>query len=93
MAHTNITTRIMQHRINCLVAENAALKDEISYLLGKKQDETRPDPEAFAQLLDAMAAEDEANGIFDHLDPEERDYSLGGQEFVDPTNGTDTWHS
>jgi hypothetical protein len=40
-----------------------------------------------------MAAEDEANGIFDHLDPEERDYGLGGQEFVDPTSGKDTWHS
>jgi hypothetical protein len=93
MAHTNITTRIMQHRINALVAENAALKSEISHLLGEKQNETRPDPEAFAQLLDAMAAEDEANGIFDHLDPEERDYGTGGQEWVDPNTGKDTWHS
>jgi hypothetical protein len=25
--------------------------------------------------------------------PSEPDYSLGGHEFVDPTNGTDTWHS
>jgi hypothetical protein len=40
-----------------------------------------------------MAAEDEANGIFDHLDPEERDYGTGGQEWVDPNTGKDTWLS
>lgn len=90
MPHTNITTRIMQSRINGLVAENAALKAEIDALRGVPPVESNPSPEAFAALLDDMAAEDEANGIFDHREP---DYGLGGCEWIDPTTGADTWHS
>lgn len=68
MALTNITIRIMRSRISRLVAENAALKAELAELRGEKPVEVTPDPHAFAELLDNMAAEDEANGIFDHLD-------------------------
>ena len=100
MAHTNITTRIMKSRItglteenNRLVALNAVLQEEIAELKGETPVQTPVNPAAFAALMDDMAAEDEANGIFDHLDPEERDYGLGGQEFVDPTSGKDTWNS
>ena len=104
MPHTNITTRIMQSRINGLVAENAELKrqnQEYSarvFSLKAHLDEARgivreitpPSPEAFAALCADMAAEDEANGIFDHREP---DYGLGGGEWIDPTTGADTWHS
>jgi hypothetical protein len=69
------------------------LQEEIAELKGETPVHTPVNPAAFAALMDDMAAEDEANGIFDHLDPEERDYGLGGQEFVDPTSGKDTWHS
>jgi len=90
MPHTNITTRIMQSRINGLVAENAALKSEIAALQGIAPAQIKVKPEVFADLLDNMAAEDEANGIFDHREP---DYGLGGGEWIDPTTGADTWHS
>ena len=100
MALTNITTRIMKSRIsglteenNRLTALNAVLEEEIAHLKGEKPVESTVNPAAFAALLNDMAAEDEANGIFDHRDPEERDYGLGGQEFVDPTSGKDTWNS
>ena len=100
MAHTQITinilrarTAMLQDRVNYLSALSAALQDENDALRGIQRPETPVDPKKFAALMKNMAAEDEANGIFDHLDPEERDYGLGGQEFVDPTNGKDTWHS
>jgi len=80
----------MQSRINGLVAENAALKSEIAALQGNAPAEIKVNLKVFADLLDNMAAEDEANGIFDHREP---DYGLGGCEWIDPTTGADTWHS
>ena len=65
MAHTHITTRIMQSRINGLMDENRALKAEIAALRAP----TAPEY------------------------PTEPDYDLGGNEWIDPATGADTWHS
>ncbi len=74
MSNTNnISIRIRQNRINYLSALNAALMDEISHLRGEKRVYERPDPKEFAELLDNMAAEDEANGIYDHLEDDGTD--------------------
>lgn len=100
MALTNITTRIMKSRISGLTEENnrlsalnAVLQEEIAHLKGEKPAESTVNPAAFAALLDDMAAEDEAHGIFDHQDPNEPDYGIAGGEWIDIRNGKDTWNS
>jgi hypothetical protein len=76
MAHTNITTRIMQSRIKGLTEENTALKHK--------------NRELEARLTALLYNTGYLPNATRTTEP---DYSLGGHEFVDPTNGTDTWHS
>jgi len=76
MAHTNITTRIMQSRITGLTEENTALKHK--------------NRELEARITALLY---NSGFLPNPPQPSEPDYSLGGREFVDPINDTDTWHS
>lgn len=83
MAHTHITTRIMQSRIRGLSEEVLALRAENATLRAVR---------AALESHISAAKGSTAPEIPENY-PTEPDYDLGGMEWIDPATGADTWHS